>query len=85
MTEHKVKLDNRREYENGLVKYNVKVLYDKDEDGDYEVIFDGDYGLNLKQEEMDRFESMMENFGKKKIEEYEKNKGKNHEGKTLTI
>lgn len=82
---HKVKLSNRREYDNGLVKYNVKVFYDSDGDGEKELVFDGDYGVSKRQEEMDKFDNMMQSFAAEKIDEYENDKGRDHSGKTLEV
>jgi len=85
MPNHKVKLKDRREFDNGLVKYRVVVLYDHDEDGDMETIFDDDYGVSKRQEEMDRFDDMIADFARQRIEEYENNRGVDHSSKEMTL
>lgn len=87
MSEHKVKLKERKEYDNGLVKYLVEILYDSDGDGTMETIFEDWYGVNKRQEEFseDKFNKIFTDFADEKIQEFEGDRGVDHSGKELSV
>jgi hypothetical protein len=83
--DYTVSLSNRRELENGSVKYDLQVI----DDGKSEIIVDTTYTLSKRQEDPDQpgpgVKEMVRSFAEKKAEEYEKNIGKDHSGESISL
>lgn len=77
--EYTAKLGDRKVLDTGSVRYPLKIVC---EDHD-KVIVDTTYTVSKRQEE--RIEDMVEQFAKKKAEEYEQDKGVDQSGKTISV
>jgi len=85
---YNVKLTNRRELQNGSVKYDLKIVDESKKKSDNTVV-DTTYTVSKKQEDPEQpgpdIKDMVKSFAKKKCKEYEQNIGKDFSGKNFSI
>ncbi len=85
---YNAKLSNRRELDNGSVKYDLRIVDESKKEED-NIIIDTTYTVSKRQEDPEQpgpdIKDMIRSFAEKKCKEYEQNIGKDFSGKEFNL